>query len=217
MVAAVRGDAVLAQRMEDSSRLHGARVIPMMEDVNREAGVALKDHDALVVALGPGSFTGLRTILSTLKGVSLGTHQPLLGVSTLHALARSPGVTGLVAACLDARKGEMYGAVYRVGATAADDEELVAPVVLPVAAWTELVGHLGPLPYAGDAGRVFSATLGVAMSRSAWDSPVPHARALAQCALPQLASPPLLGAMEPLYVRKSYTELSLGQAKKERQ
>ena len=85
-----------------------------IDGVLRSARPELSDVDAFAVALGPGSFTGLRIGLSTVKGLAFATGRPVAGVPTLDALAWSlPFCAHPVCPVLDARKNEVYAAVYR--------------------------------------------------------------------------------------------------------
>ena len=85
----------------------------MMEGVLRDAGIEFRQVDALAISNGPGSFTGLRIGLSAAKGLAYAGGQKVAAVSTLEALAVSAqAVEGPVCACLDARKREVYVAVF---------------------------------------------------------------------------------------------------------
>ncbi|MDD5308720.1 MAG: tRNA (adenosine(37)-N6)-threonylcarbamoyltransferase complex dimerization subunit type 1 TsaB [Deltaproteobacteria bacterium] len=79
-----------------------------------EGGLRQEDVGLVVYGRGPGSFTGVRIGLATAKGLALGLGMPILGVSSLEALALSADREGLVATLVDARRGEIYAAVYRV-------------------------------------------------------------------------------------------------------
>ncbi len=208
LVAVCRGTTVLAQRVGDAHVAHGTALLPMVDTVLQEAGMTLGGLDGLGLALGPGSFTGLRTGLATFKGLALAAHKVLVGVSTLQALARSAGTVGRVGVALDARKGQVYAAVFDVG----PDVPLVPPTVVTPETWMEQVEGLGPLVYAGDGARLV--TRGVA--HVAWAHAYPATGALASLVVEGLHSPSVLETLEPLYVRQSYADLSLGQAKKER-
>ncbi len=74
----------------------------------------IKDIDLLVFGRGPGTFTGLRIGLSTVKGIALARGIPIIGISSLEALALSVQGNGLVAAFIDARRGELFSALYEV-------------------------------------------------------------------------------------------------------
>jgi tRNA threonylcarbamoyladenosine biosynthesis protein TsaB len=93
---------------------HSEVLLSLIDSVLRTAALTLQDLTGFAVAIGPGSFTGLRIGLSTVKGLSYGSGCPVVGVSTLHACAFRPtDFSGTVCAILDARKNELYGALFR--------------------------------------------------------------------------------------------------------
>ena len=95
---------------------HSERIVPMLDEVLREAGVALRDLDGIAFGAGPGAFTGVRIACGVAQGLSLGSGVPVVPVSTLAAQAevarRVHGWTRVLAA-LDARMGEVYIAAFR--------------------------------------------------------------------------------------------------------
>jgi tRNA threonylcarbamoyladenosine biosynthesis protein TsaB len=110
-LALVEDDAALAEARLPSRRGESERLLPAIARLLGDAGLALSDVSLLAVAIGPGSFTGLRIGLSTVKGLALGTGLPVVGVPSLEALAwQVVGAAGPVVALLDARRGELYGA-----------------------------------------------------------------------------------------------------------
>jgi tRNA threonylcarbamoyladenosine biosynthesis protein TsaB len=94
-------------------------------------GLALRDVDCFAAASGPGSFTGVRVGLACIKGLAEALDKPAAAVSNLRAIA-SLGTAPLRAAVMDARRGEVYGAVY-----SAAGEIVVPETVGPLAAWLE--------------------------------------------------------------------------------
>ena len=93
---------------------HSQRLLGAIELVLREAGCPIENLDGLAIALGPGSFTGLRIGVSTVKGLAFATGKPVTGVSTLDALAWQIAPTPyLICPIVDARKKELYTAFYR--------------------------------------------------------------------------------------------------------
>ena len=103
-----------ATAVVSGARRHAAEIIPMSDAVLREAGVPVSDLGGIVVADGPGSFTGLRIGLSTVKGLALGLEIPVTPVVTLDALAsRVPFAALPVCPVIEARRGEVYAALYR--------------------------------------------------------------------------------------------------------
>jgi tRNA threonylcarbamoyladenosine biosynthesis protein TsaB len=95
---------------------HSERLLPVIEFVLREARCSIGDVDGWAISLGPGSFTGLRIGVSTVKGLAFATHKPVVGVATLDVLASQVSATSyLICPILDARKKEVYTAFYRYG------------------------------------------------------------------------------------------------------
>jgi tRNA threonylcarbamoyladenosine biosynthesis protein TsaB len=121
-VALARGGDVVALREDDDARLHSERLLPLVDALLAEAGVRLGEVEAFAVSIGPGSFTGLRIGLATVKAFALGDALPVAPVSTLAALCASAGAgEGAVAALLDARRGAYYaGCVSQAGLARAD-------------------------------------------------------------------------------------------------
>jgi tRNA threonylcarbamoyladenosine biosynthesis protein TsaB len=138
-VALARGGKLLRVRADSDARLHSERLLPMIDALLGEAGVKLADVGAFAISIGPGSFTGLRIGLATVKAFALADGRPVAAVSTLAALCASAQegpragadgspAAGPVAALLDARRGAYYAAcVSRAGLTRAD---LLADCVL---------------------------------------------------------------------------------------
>lgn len=110
---------------------HSERIVPMLDEVLREAGIALRDLDGIAFGAGPGAFTGVRIACGVAQGLSLGSGVPVVPVSTLAAQAevarRVHGWTRVLAA-LDARMGEVYVAALRHDA--GGWEEVAPPAVL---------------------------------------------------------------------------------------
>lgn len=107
-------DKVIAQAYQNSGLTHSTTLMPMAEDLLRNSGVKLDDVDVLAVAVGPGSFTGLRIGISTVKGLAWGAQKPCIGVSTLEAmawnLAHMDGAT--ICCAMDARRKQVYNALF---------------------------------------------------------------------------------------------------------
>ena len=112
-MAVVDGERVIVEGFLQTRKTHSERLLPLIDFWLREAELSLSDLDGIAVTLGPGSFTGLRIGLATAKGLALGAGKPLLGIPTLDALALNlTGVPGFICPILDARKSEVYTAVY---------------------------------------------------------------------------------------------------------
>jgi len=138
-VALLRGDQPIAEAggAEGSA---AETLLPAIDRLLRDNGVSVADLDAFAVSIGPGSFTALRVGLATLKGIAFGGDRPVARVPTLAALAwASPRRELPVAALLDARRGEMYAAVYDL-VDAGPRARLEPGVFAP----DELIPHLPP-------------------------------------------------------------------------
>ncbi|RLR18322.1 tRNA (adenosine(37)-N6)-threonylcarbamoyltransferase complex dimerization subunit type 1 TsaB [Sodalis-like symbiont of Bactericera trigonica] len=124
-------DDVLLERFTLAPREHTQRILPMVDSLLVEAGITLKSLDALAFGRGPGSFTGVRIGIGIAQGLALGANLPLIGVSTLAALAegawRQTGI-GQVLTAIDARMGEVYWAPYQrqAGMWLGEEHEAVA-------------------------------------------------------------------------------------------
>ena len=126
--AAVFDDGVaLAIRSEMMMRGHAERLAGFARDAVAEAGVGFETLGRIGVTVGPGSFTGLRVGLAFAQGLGAALDRPVLGISTLQALAASVPA-GSAAAVIDARRGEVYLQCFRNGAPAGAPEALAVEV-----------------------------------------------------------------------------------------
>jgi len=113
-IGLVEDGKVISEYLLDRPETHSERLLRGIEFVLKGAHLSINDVDGWVVSLGPGSFTGLRIGISTIKGLALATQKPVAGVSTLDVLAFQVSPTPyLICPLIDARKGEVYTAFYR--------------------------------------------------------------------------------------------------------
>ncbi len=113
-VALVDGDRLVAEYLLDVSVTHSERLLAAIDAVMADAGWSPRDLQGLAVAAGPGSFTGLRVGVSTVKGLALALGVPVAAVPTLDAMAAAlPWASLPVCPVLHARRNEVYAAFYR--------------------------------------------------------------------------------------------------------
>lgn len=112
--ALVEGRKIVAEQFLNTRHTHSETLLPMVSGMLKNAGVALYDVERIAVTAGPGSFTGLRIGIATVKGLCMGAEKPCVGVSTLEAIAYNfIGVDGVICACMDARCKQVYNALFR--------------------------------------------------------------------------------------------------------
>lgn len=115
-VALTDKDRLLAEHLVNPDSTHSRTLFHGIAQVFEAAGLTLDEIDALGVTLGPGSFTGLRVGIAAVKGLSLASGKPVVGFSSLAMLAMNlPHASCTVCPMLDARKNEVYTALYRCG------------------------------------------------------------------------------------------------------
>lgn len=112
--ALIGDDGLCSEYTLNVEATHSERLLPTIDRMLRDAGIGLDALSGLAVSIGPGSFTGLRIGLSTVKGLAYATGLPVVGISTLEALACTVAFAGAqVCPVLDARKQEVYAALFR--------------------------------------------------------------------------------------------------------
>lgn len=178
---------------------HSASVLPMLQALLKEAGIALADCDALAYGCGPGSFTGVRTACGLVQGLAFGAQRKVAPVVTLLAMAeaaREAGAGDDLVAVLDARMGEVYWARYCFdGEWQVVSEPMLSKAADVMAGDADAICGNGLLAYADDFTQLGD------MARYA--DIVPHAVSIARLALRAVARDELLAPRDaqPLYLR----------------
>ncbi len=180
-VAVTDGDAVLAHHFEIMARGHAEVLAPMVERMMAAAGLSFAELDRLAVTTGPGTFTGQRVGLAFMRGLRLALKKPLIGITTLEAMAVATGAPS-AAAIHDARRDEAYLLLWR------DGEVRLKPELVGFADAAKKILAFGPCALAGTGAAQVSTLLGpdfiltdIAQPDALWvaklaqDRPVPGA------------------------------------------
>src|SRR5512139_1027700 len=112
--AALWLDGPIQARRVLAEQRHSSLLLPMVDELLREAGVTLRQLDGIGYGAGPGSFTGLRIACAVTQGLAFGADLPVVGVSTLQSIAEQTGADHVLTV-LDARMAEVYWAAYERG------------------------------------------------------------------------------------------------------
>ena len=111
-VALVHNGEVLACEEDPKGQNHSEKITLFIDSVMKKAGISYDQLDAVAVSMGPGSYTGLRIGVSTAKGICYAVSKPLIAVETLHAMAYGCKNNGFLIPMIDARRMEVYAAIF---------------------------------------------------------------------------------------------------------
>ncbi|MGI6366498.1 MAG: tRNA (adenosine(37)-N6)-threonylcarbamoyltransferase complex dimerization subunit type 1 TsaB [Bacillota bacterium] len=209
-VALARGARLLAEIITNIPRTHSQRLMPLVDMLFQETGLTPADLELLAVTRGPGSFTGLRIGMATVKGLGLALDLPVVGVSSLQVLAHNFGGGGLVCPVLNARREQVYTALFRTGA------EPVPQALLPEQAMSiddlvqSLKGYQESIWFCGDAvDLVLPSAQGVLAQAKGAPLHLAGTRAAALADLARHLPAIPVDQLTPLYLRESQAELQL--------
>jgi len=198
----VMGEVRLASSVQYSERLFRS-----IEFVFRYLPFTLADIDLFVAARGPGSFTGLRVGLAAMEAFVAAHEKSGAGISTLEALAWKTGLRDvLVAPTIDARRGDVYGGLYRRLKGSLGFDTLVeehAPVVLKPAEWLDRLPAQQQLVFCGDGAVRYKQVIEERPGWSIYTMDLYLASSIAE-----LAITPNSGPLAPLYVRRTDAEIA---------
>ena len=202
---------IIGETTLNLSETHSARLGPVIDRLLRETSQTIQEVQGIAVGLGPGSFTGLRIAVSTVKGLAFALRVPVAGVPTLEALAANiPFAPLQICPVLDARKKEVYAALFRGNgegeARKVTEDWVLSPEELcaRISGKTVLVGS-GAEVY----GEVFRQKLGLRVFFAPPELSFPRAVNVARLSLPAFQNGRTLDlfSFTPLYVRRSEAEI----------
>jgi len=212
-VAILEDEIVLAEVYTTSEQTHAKRLMSSIDTTLCMAGIGPEACDAFAVTIGPGSFTGLRIGISTVKGLVFATGKPVAGVSSLDVLAHQfPQCRHLVCPVLDARKGQVYTALYECG----DDmrlTKLVDDCAIEPEKWLKQIEQ--PCLFVGDGIAEYGDLIKEALGERALFAPsylnTVRASAVAAAGMKQIVErrDVDVAVLEPYYIRKSDAEIKM--------
>jgi tRNA threonylcarbamoyladenosine biosynthesis protein TsaB len=153
-VALTQDGNLLGESYQNTGLTHSQTLMVMAEDLLKQCSKTVSDLDAVAVAEGPGSFTGVRIGVAAAKGLAWGAEIPCYGISTLEAMAVHLGIyEGYVCPCMDARRNQVYNALFYVNQGKIErirEDRAIALSDLQ----TELAHIDGPIYLVGDGSRL---------------------------------------------------------------
>jgi len=215
-VALVGPGGVIVERTVHSDATHSERLLPAIHEVLEAADLRIGEVEGFAVGLGPGSFTGLRIALATAKGLALGTGRPLVGVPTLDALAWNVAPASLICPVLDARKKEVFAAIYRSTGSGKVEKDAGEWSVAPERLMEEplLQVEAGPVYFLGDGACLYADLIRQRLGSRAIFAPPEHGYPRG-AVVGRLGREELLaghghdpGQLAPRYVRASDAEIA---------
>lgn len=146
-VALQSDDRLLAELTLNRGNTHSENLLPMVETLLTRTGLSVDDVDLFAVSAGPGSFTGVRIGVATVKGLAFGKGKPCAGVSTLEALAENLAFLpdGLICPVMNARRNQVYTALFRGKSRILPDQAISVAELEEV-----LSGYSEPVWFVGD-------------------------------------------------------------------
>ncbi|MGD6969290.1 tRNA (adenosine(37)-N6)-threonylcarbamoyltransferase complex dimerization subunit type 1 TsaB [Rossellomorea vietnamensis] len=139
-IALVDGNEVIGEFITNIKKNHSLRAMPAVEMLMKECGIAPADLDKIVVANGPGSYTGVRIGVTIAKTMAWSLNIPVVGVSSLAVLASSGRYfDGLISPLFDARRGQLYTGLYKF--SEGKLECIIEDANLPAEQWAEIMSQ----------------------------------------------------------------------------
>ena len=149
-LAVMRDEKIIARFHRRSRMRHSSLLVPMIDRLLKKARMKLGAIDCFCISVGPGSFTGLRIGVATIKGFSYSLGTPIVAVPTLDAIAMNArGFKGIICPVLDARKSKVYACLYR--SDGKNIKRISKYLLLPVKELLEKTAGYGKIIFLGDA------------------------------------------------------------------
>ena len=206
--AIVDGNKLVCESILNNKLTHSQTLMPIIDEVFKKSEFKPNDIDVFAVADGPGSFTGLRIGVTTVKGLAHATNKPICGVNTLEALAYNlPFCPYIISPIMDARREQVYNAFYKWENTTL--KELISPRAISLEECLIELKEIGErVVFLGDGVPVFRDRISNVLAEQALFAPqhacAPRASCVAECAKNKKTMN--YYELAPVYLRKSQAE-----------
>ena len=214
-VALINDERLVGEYTINNKKTHSQIIMPLISDLISKSGLDISDIDVFATGIGPGSFTGLRIGVATCKALAQANNKKIIGVSSLEILAKSVYFTEkTVCSIIDARRDDVYNAVYKNGICLSDDR------VINI---NELLNELGDneTVFVGDGVNAHKDLIKEKMGNKAFFAPknilMAKAGVLAQIALEKALNNDFdeISTLNPIYLRSSQAEREYNERVKE--
>jgi len=223
--AVVNEERLMGEFTLNHRKTHSQKLMPLIEDLLNSLDLTLEDIDVLAVSKGPGSFTGIRIGIATVKGLAQAVQKPIIGIPTLDGLAYNLACSrGIICPIMDARREQVYTSIYRWHSNKDDNsivngrlERLDEYMAIPIAELLEkLKNTKEPIVFNGDGVPVYRQIILDKLGDQAAFAPAPSAMQRAASIAALALEKAQMGEMEsyndlvPFYLRKSQAEQKFG-------
>ena len=194
-LAVLDGDKIIGRFHRKIGRNHSSLLIPYIDKLLKKARLKLKDIDCYSIGIGPGSFTGLRIGVTTVKGLAYCLKKPIAAIPTLDAIAGNINkYRGIICPIIDARKNKFYACLYDSGADGI--KRVSGYLLLPLDELMKLVDRYDKIFFLGDAAHL------IGRSSGKMDKWHPRAEVIGRIALGYIKRKEFTGPedLEPLYL-----------------
>lgn len=206
--AIVDGEKLVCECVLNNKLTHSQTLMPMIDEVFRKSELKPCDIDAFAVSQGPGSFTGLRIGVTTIKGLAHAVDKPVCGVNTLEALAYNlPFCPHIISPIMDARREQVYNAFYKW--ENGKLEEIIAPRAISLEDCLKELAEMGKkVVFLGDGVPVFKEKIKNNLKEQALFAPQFACTQRAACVAEAAKNKEFINYAElaPSYLRKSQAE-----------
>lgn len=209
---------VIIEKHNDDEKTHSQKLMPLIDETLKESKLTLDKIDLLACCLGPGSFTGIRIGISTVKAFADVKHIPIIGVTSLESLAYNVQNDGLIASIIDAKHDNVYGALFEL--SNGSYKTIIEPISDEIETFISLLKKYNKkITFVGDGSAIHKVLISNELSNSAFASDVQNIQtsiSIGKCAYNKYNCDNYNKeySVSPIYLKKSQAEINLENSKK---